>query len=130
MYHVSTKDEKRLYWCRLQYATEIARHASAIVSTLSLDTRGHELDLAVKAFEHWYGRSDLGHFLALLADRLKTSGHIERAESVWARWRLETAKTPSQAARSGSAGKRAPAPVPSASTLDPALNNRLSRVAG
>lgn len=82
MYHMTTKDEKRLYQCRTLYATEIARHTSAIASTLSRESLTIELDHAINAFEHWYGRGDLRHFLTLIADRLISRDRPDSAEFV------------------------------------------------
>lgn len=106
MYHLTTKEERRLYRCQLLYAMEIARHASALISTLHHDTRAQEIDHAIKAFVDWYGRSDLGHFLTLLADRLAVRGHAECAQAVRGRLRAEIAPAASSGKESHSSGKQ------------------------
>lgn len=93
MYHATTKEERRLYRCQLLYATEIARHASALMSTLHHDTRAHELDHTIKTFIDWYGRNDLAHFLTLLADRLAIRGYADCAKAVLGRLHHESTQS-------------------------------------
>jgi hypothetical protein len=130
MYNATTKSEKRLYRCRLLYATEIARHTSAIVSTLSPESRSTEIEHAITAFEHWHGRGDLSHFLTLLIDRLRSSGYIDHADAVWRRLPNVSENSASPRAGATVAGERGRLRLSASHAADVAPNDDLSSAAG